>query len=63
MSKAVGFVRAYRRARSERVELLTMSERELHDVGLSRIDAVREAQKPLWRSYPPLEGREQRRSC
>lgn len=34
----------------ERAQLLALNERELHDIGISRIDAVREARKPLWRA-------------
>ncbi len=38
----------YRRARRERAQLLGLGERELRDVGLSRVDAIREANRPLW---------------
>jgi uncharacterized protein YjiS (DUF1127 family) len=34
---------------SQRHELTNWSERELHDVGLSWSDVVREAEKPFWR--------------
>jgi uncharacterized protein YjiS (DUF1127 family) len=40
---------AYRRARRERAQLLSLDERELHDIGLSRLDAVSAARRPLWR--------------
>ncbi len=36
--------RAYRQARQERAQLLAMSDRDLHDIGLSRIDAIQAAQ-------------------
>jgi uncharacterized protein YjiS (DUF1127 family) len=36
------------RARQRR-ELRRMSDRELKDIGLSRVDAEREAAKPFWR--------------
>jgi uncharacterized protein YjiS (DUF1127 family) len=36
------------RARS-RGDLMALSERELWDVGLTRVDAEREANKPFWR--------------
>jgi uncharacterized protein YjiS (DUF1127 family) len=39
----------WRRAR-ERRELLRMSDRDLRDIALTRIDALREATKPFWRS-------------
>jgi uncharacterized protein YjiS (DUF1127 family) len=32
----------------QRRELLTLSDRELHDIGLSRADAVGEGDKPFW---------------
>jgi len=35
---------------SQRHELTNWSERELHDVGLSWSDVVREAEKPFWRA-------------
>ena len=41
------------RAALERAQLLTLSERELRDIGISRLDAIREADKPLrqWRTH------------
>ena len=56
VSKAVLAVHAYRQARSERIQLLTMSDRDLRDIGMSRIDALREAQKTLWRLLPVRPG-------
>ncbi len=38
-----------RQAARERAELLRLSERELRDIGISRVDAIREADRPLWR--------------
>jgi uncharacterized protein YjiS (DUF1127 family) len=38
-----------RRAR-ERAELLSLNERALRDLGLSRYDALREGRKPFWRA-------------
>jgi uncharacterized protein YjiS (DUF1127 family) len=43
-------IHSYRRARRERAQLLAMSERELRDLGLSRIDALRLANQPMWRN-------------
>ncbi|HEX9463996.1 MAG TPA: DUF1127 domain-containing protein [Alphaproteobacteria bacterium] len=40
-------VREYRQQRRERDQLLALSDRELRDIGLSRVDAIREATKPL----------------
>ncbi len=40
---------AWRHRAKERAELARMSERELQDIGLTRLDAVREYQKPFWR--------------
>ncbi len=39
----------YRRARRERAQLLAFGERDLRDLGLSRVDALRVANRPLWR--------------
>jgi uncharacterized protein YjiS (DUF1127 family) len=38
----------YRRARQERNQLLGLGDRELRDIGMSRVDAVREAGRSLW---------------
>jgi len=38
----------WRRAR-ERRELLQMSDRDLCDLALTRVDVLREARKPFWR--------------
>ena len=40
---------AWRHRVQERAELARMSDRELQDIGLTRLDAVREYQKPFWR--------------
>lgn len=37
------------RRRTERAELLSLTERELRDIGLTRYDALTEARKPFWR--------------
>lgn len=39
---------AWRHRARERAELARMSDRELQDIGLTRLDAVREYQKPFW---------------
>jgi uncharacterized protein YjiS (DUF1127 family) len=39
----------YRQSRRERAQLLAMGERDLRDLGLSRIDALRLATPPTWR--------------
>jgi uncharacterized protein YjiS (DUF1127 family) len=38
----------YRQRRQELDRLLEMSDRELHDIGISRVDAIREASRPAW---------------
>jgi uncharacterized protein YjiS (DUF1127 family) len=43
-------LRLWRRRQLERRELARWSERDLHDVGLSWSDVVREAEKPFWRA-------------
>jgi len=39
----------FRQAARERRQLLALSDRDLQDIGISRIDALQEAEKPLWR--------------
>jgi len=39
----------WRRRAQERRQLLAMSDRDLCDIGITRVDAWREANKPLWR--------------
>jgi uncharacterized protein YjiS (DUF1127 family) len=40
----------WRERRRQRRELARWSDRDLHDVGLSWSDVVREAEKPFWRA-------------
>lgn len=40
----------WRRRARERAELLSLNERALRDLGLSRYDALREGRKPFWRA-------------
>lgn len=42
-------IQCYRRARRERAQLLGMGERDLRDLGLSRVDAIRIAESAGWR--------------
>jgi len=42
--------RRWRRRRRDRDALASMSERDLHDLGISRYDAWREIRKPWWRA-------------
>lgn len=44
-----GLLRAMRQASQERAQLLALSERDLHDIGITRLDALRMANQPLWR--------------
>ncbi len=44
----VGALVAWRAAAGERRQLLSLTGRDLKDLGLSRVDAVREAARPLW---------------
>ena len=41
--------RAYAQVRLARRQLLAMSERELRDIGINRLEALREAERPVWR--------------
>jgi uncharacterized protein YjiS (DUF1127 family) len=48
-SRFIETVREWRRRSHSRRELLTLDERDLSDVRLTRCDAAREANKPFWR--------------
>lgn len=39
----------WRERARERRQLLSMTDRELRDIAITRVDAWREANKPLWR--------------
>jgi uncharacterized protein YjiS (DUF1127 family) len=41
-------LRKWRRSAVSRHELMTLDDRELRDIGLTRIDAENEAGKPFW---------------
>jgi uncharacterized protein YjiS (DUF1127 family) len=43
-------IRIWRDRQQQRRELARWSERDLHDVGLSRSDIAFEAEKPFWRA-------------
>jgi uncharacterized protein YjiS (DUF1127 family) len=47
--RASGLLRVWLQRSRGRYELLTMSDRELHDIGVKRSDVLREARKPFWR--------------
>jgi uncharacterized protein YjiS (DUF1127 family) len=49
LNRAVSAVRRWWQWRTERWELLSMDERELRDIGLTRTDARRLAGQPMWR--------------
>lgn len=51
-ARVVAAVAAMHRAAIERRELLALDERELRDIGITRTDAIRVAERPLWRSAP-----------
>lgn len=46
---AVARLRTWRERARERRQLLAMDDRALRDIGISRVDALREANKPVWR--------------
>ncbi|HEX6979794.1 MAG TPA: DUF1127 domain-containing protein [Alphaproteobacteria bacterium] len=50
VERVAATVRLFHARARERRELLAMSDRDLRDIGLTRLDAWREANKPLWRS-------------
>lgn len=43
------YLQAYLELRRERAQLLALTERQRRDIGITRLDAVSEARKPLWR--------------
>jgi uncharacterized protein YjiS (DUF1127 family) len=49
LTRIVIAVQRWRERARERQHLLRMTPRELQDIGLSNVDAWREANKPLWR--------------
>ena len=59
-AKLADIIIRVRQAARERRQLLALSDRDLHDIGISRIDALQEAEKPLWRevfvSHRPWKG-------
>lgn len=48
-ARAAAAIRRWWQWRHDRWELLSMDERELRDIGLSRTDARRIAGRPVWR--------------
>jgi uncharacterized protein YjiS (DUF1127 family) len=49
-SQIVGTLRLWQERRNERYRLAELTDRDLHDVGLSRGDIFFEAEKPFWRA-------------
>jgi uncharacterized protein YjiS (DUF1127 family) len=43
-------IRIWRERMRDRQELAQWTDRELHDVGLSRSDVIHETEKPFWRA-------------
>ncbi|HUN52974.1 MAG TPA: DUF1127 domain-containing protein [Candidatus Sulfotelmatobacter sp.] len=50
VARAQAVFQTWQRRIRERMELSHMSERELLDMGISRVDALIESGKPFWRS-------------
>jgi uncharacterized protein YjiS (DUF1127 family) len=49
-ARLVRLLRTWRGREMERVFLAGLNHEQLHDMGLRRIDALREADKPFWRA-------------
>ena len=49
-SRLVGQLRLWRRRARERNQLARLSERDLHDIGMSRGTIYAELRKPFWRA-------------
>ena len=47
-ARAIARVRRWRQLSSQRRELAQLSDTMLKDIGLSRVDALREAERPFW---------------
>ena len=45
-----GLVTTWRQRHQQRVELCRLSERDIHDIGLSWPEVMEEAEKPFWRA-------------
>jgi uncharacterized protein YjiS (DUF1127 family) len=60
----IGRARDYRQMRHERAQLLGLSDRELRDIGISRVDAIHAATRPLrgrsFRHAPTCSGHPRR---
>jgi uncharacterized protein YjiS (DUF1127 family) len=50
LQQLIVLIVGWRRRARERRALSTRDERDLNDLGISRCDAQREAQKPFWRA-------------
>jgi uncharacterized protein YjiS (DUF1127 family) len=48
--QGVRLIALWHRRAQERRALAMMDERDLRDIGISRLDALREANKPAWRA-------------
>jgi len=55
-----GLWHAMRQASRERAQLLALSERDLRDIGITRMDALRAANQPLWRFSEGVQLRPER---
>ncbi|NUB06622.1 DUF1127 domain-containing protein [Azospirillum sp. Vi22] len=49
LRRLLAWIAHLREQSRQRDELLSLSNHELRDIGISRYDAVTEARKPLWR--------------
>jgi uncharacterized protein YjiS (DUF1127 family) len=47
----LAFVRVWRQRRRNRSQLAAMSERELQDIGICRLEIANEIGKPFWRAF------------
>ena len=43
-------LKTWQKRGQERAELARMTDRDLHDIGLTRLDAINEIDKPFWRA-------------
>jgi len=48
-AQGLALFRTWLELRRERNQLLSMGDRDLHDIGISRVDAVSAAERSLWR--------------
>jgi uncharacterized protein YjiS (DUF1127 family) len=50
LARSAAIVRSWRDRARQRDQLQRLTDRDLRDIGISRLDAVAESRKPFWRA-------------